>query len=212
MEETSKLMIEQLKDAYSAEKQALRGMQKMLRNATSPKLKEAIQTHIEQTQHQVERLDQAFQMVGAKAGRKVCEGMRGIIEEGQQEMEDADKGPMMDVLIVAAGQRVEHYEIASYGTMVALAKASGQQELADLLAETLAEEKETDELLTEIAETEVNPAFFGGGPRDDEEEDEEDDAEEDEEEDEESAAPARAATPPKPTNENRRGGTKRKAS
>ena len=160
MDEISKLMIDQLKDAYSAERQALRAMPKMMKNATHPALKECIQMHMEQTEGQVERIEQALEMVGGKPGRKVCEAMRGLIEEATHEMEENDRGEMMDVLIIAAAQRIEHYEIAAYGTMVTLAKAAGQTQLADLLAQTLAEEKETDQKLTGVAESEVNPAFI----------------------------------------------------
>ncbi|PWS35151.1 ferritin-like domain-containing protein [Falsiroseomonas bella] len=187
MDEIQQLMIDQLKDAHSAEKQALRGMAKMLKNASSQALKDCIQTHIDQTQKQVERVEQALEMVGGKPGRKVCEAMRGLIEEAQGEMGEHDKGPMMDVLIIAAAQRIEHYEIAAYGTMVTLAKAAGENKLADLLAKTLAEEKDTDGKLTEVAEGEVNPAFISHARGEDEEEEEE------------------------PANENRRGGRRRSA-
>jgi ferritin-like metal-binding protein YciE len=159
MDDIQKLMIEQLRDAYSAEKQALRAMARMQKRAAHPGLKEAIQGHIEETEGQIERLDRALEMVGGKPGRKVCEGMRGIVEEGQSEVEEHDKGPIGDVLIVAGMQRVEHYEIAAYGTMVALAKAAGQPKLADLLAQTLAEEKRTDERLSQLAESALNPAM-----------------------------------------------------
>jgi len=160
MDEVSKLMVEQLRDAYSAEKQALRAMPRMMKKATAQSVKDALQMHVDQTEGQVERLEKALDMLGARPGRKVCEGMRGIIEEAQGELEDHDKGPLMDTLIIAGQQRVEHYEIAAYGTMVAVAKACGQKELADLLAETLAEEKQTDEKLSQLAESEVNPAAF----------------------------------------------------
>src|SRR5215213_7655920 len=162
MDEINKLMVEQLRDAYSAEKQALRAMPRMMKRVTTQSLKDALQMHVEQTEGQVERLEQALEMLGGKAGRKVCEGMRGIIEEGQHELEDHDKGPLLDTLIVAMQQRVEHYEIASYGTMAALAKAAGQQEIADLLAQTLQEEKQTDEKLSQLAESELNPAAIQG--------------------------------------------------
>jgi len=158
-----KLMVEQLRDAYSAEKQALRAMPRMAKKATSQSLKDAVQMHVEQTEHQIERLEQALDKLGARPGRKVCEGMRGIIEEGQSELEDHDKGPLLDTVIVAALQRVEHYEIAAYGTMAALAKAAGQQEVAELMVQTLQEEKQTDEKLTQLAESEVNPAAIQGG-------------------------------------------------
>jgi ferritin-like metal-binding protein YciE len=162
MDEINKLMIEQLRDAYSAEKQALRAMPRMMKKATAQSLKDALQMHVDQTEGQIERLEKALELMNARPGRKVCEGMRGIIEEGQQELEDHDKGPLMDTLIVACQQRVEHYEIASYGTMAALAKACGQKEVASLLAETLQEEKQTDEKLTQLAESELNPAAIQG--------------------------------------------------
>lgn len=158
MDDINKMMIEQLRDAYSAEKQALRAMPRMMRKATAQSLKDALQMHVDQTEGQIERLEKALEIMGARPGRKICEGMRGIIEEGQHELEDHDKGPLMDTLIVACQQRIEHYEIASYGTMAALAKAAGQQEVANLLAETLQEEKQTDEKLTQLAEKELNPA------------------------------------------------------
>jgi ferritin-like metal-binding protein YciE len=173
MDEVTKLMIDQLRDAYSAEKQALRAMPRMAKKATSQALKDAVGMHVEQTEHQVERLEQALEQLGGRAGRKVCEGMRGIIEEGQSELEEHDKGPLLDTVIVAALQRVEHYEIAAYGTMAALAKAAGQREVAALMAETLQEEKETDQKLTQLAERELNPAAIGGGEEEEDEEEEE---------------------------------------
>jgi ferritin-like metal-binding protein YciE len=170
MDEVTKLMVDQLRDAYSAEKQALRAMPRMAKKATSQALKDAVGMHVEQTEHQVERLEQALEMLGGRAGRKVCEGMRGIIEEGQSELEEHDKGPLLDTVIVAALQRVEHYEIAAYGTMAALAKAAGQRQVAALMAETLQEEKETDQKLTQLAERELNPAAVGSGEEEEEEE------------------------------------------
>jgi ferritin-like metal-binding protein YciE len=160
MDEISKLMIEQLRDAHSAEKQAMRAMQKMLKQAGSDRLRQGIQTHIEQTEGQIERIEQAFEQLGGKPGRKVCEAMRGLVEEATQEMSEAERGPMMDVVIIAAAQRIEHYEIASYGTLAALARAAGQHDLGDLLHTTLEEEKRMDEELSRIAEEEVNPAWI----------------------------------------------------
>jgi len=162
MADINKLMIEQLRDAHSAEKQGLRIMPRLAKKASSQALKDALQTHAEETEGQVERLEKALEMMGGRAGRKVCEGMRGILEEAQHELEDQDRGPVYDMLLVAAIQRVEHYEIAAYGTITALAKAAGQKEMADLLAETLQEEKRTDELLTQLAEQEINPAAIQG--------------------------------------------------
>lgn len=162
MDQITKLMTEQLRDAYSAEKQSLRAMPRLMKKATAQSLKDMLQMHVDTTETQVERLEKALEMIGGRPGRKVCEGMRGLIEEAQSELEDHEKGPLLDTLIVAAQQRVEHYEIASYGTIVALAKAAGQQQLADLLAETLQEEKQTDEKLSQLAESEINPAAIQG--------------------------------------------------
>src|SRR5690606_16375757 len=103
----TKLMTDQLRDAHSAERQALRAMPRMLRQASAQPLKDALRMHIDQTERQVERLERALDLLGARPGRKVCEGMRGLIEEAQGEMEQHDKGPLMDVLIVAAAQRIE---------------------------------------------------------------------------------------------------------
>ena len=158
MDDVTKLMVEQLRDAYSAEKQGLRAMPRVAKKVTSQALKEAFQMHAEQTEHQVERLEQALEKLGARPGRKVCEGMRGLIEEAQSELEDHDKGPVLDAVIVGAQQRMEHYEIAAYGTIAALAKAAGQQEIADLMSQTLQEEKQADEKLSQLAESELNPA------------------------------------------------------
>jgi ferritin-like metal-binding protein YciE len=160
MEEVNKLMIEQLRDAYSAEKQALRVAQKMMKSATNEKLKQGFQMHMEQTEGQIERIEQALEQLGSKPGRKVCEAMRGLIEEAQHEMGDYSKGPLMDVVIIAAAQRIEHYEIAAYGTMATLAKAAGQTQLGELMGQTLDEEKRMDAELSNIAESEVNPAFI----------------------------------------------------
>lgn len=185
MDEITKLMVEQLRDAHSAERQALRAMQRMMKNASSEQLKQGFQMHIEQTEGQVERIEQALEQLGAKPGRKVCEAMRGLVEEAQHEMGDYDKGPLMDVVIIAAAQRIEHYEISAYGTMATLAKSAGMRELGNLLGETLAEEKAMDEKLTEIAESEVNPTFISA---------------------------ARGEAEEESANENRRGGSRRKAS
>ena len=132
--EVRELLTEELKDAYSAEKQALRCMQKALRKASAEALREGIQLHIEQTQVQIERVEQAMEKMSVRPGRKVCEAMRGLVEEAQHEIEEHDeKGPILDLVIVAGMQRIEHYEIAAYGTDVALAEALGEKEVADLL-------------------------------------------------------------------------------
>ena len=160
MDQITQLMVDQLRDAYSAEKQALRIAQRMMKASSNEKLKQGFQMHFEQTEGQVERIERALEQIGAKPGRKVCEAMRGLIEEAQHEMQEADKGPMMDVVIVAAAQRIEHYEIASYGTIATLAKSAGMKEIGDLMGQSLAEEKKMDEELSRIAEAEVNMAFI----------------------------------------------------
>ncbi|WP_158537178.1 DUF892 family protein [Humitalea rosea] len=150
--EVRELLVDQMKDAYSAEKQALRCMQRAVRKVTAPALKEGIQAHVEQTQTHIERVEQALDMLGARPGRKVCEAMRGLVEEAQHEMEEHDKGPVMDLVIVAGMQRIEHYEIAAYGVDIALAKALGEDALMALLQTTLEEEKQTDMKLTEVTQ------------------------------------------------------------
>ena len=157
--EVRELLVEELKDAYSAEKQALRCMQKALKMASAPALRDGIELHIEQTQVQIERVEQAMEKLEAKPGRKVCEAMRGLVEEATHEIGDQDgKGPIMDLVIVAGMQRIEHYEIAAYGTDIALAKALGESEVVDLLSLTLEEEKQTDQQLTDVTEQHIMPA------------------------------------------------------
>jgi ferritin-like metal-binding protein YciE len=165
--EVRKLLGDELKDAYSAEKQALQCMRKALKMASAPALREGIQLHIEQTQTQIERVQQAMEKLGIR-GRKVCEAMRGLVEEAQHEIgEQEGKGPILDLVIVAGMQRIEHYEIAAYGTDIALAKALGEQEIVKLLSATLAEEKQTDLKLTEVTEQHIMPAAMGAEKEED---------------------------------------------
>src|SRR3954453_9238054 len=161
--EVRELLSEQLKDAYSAERQALRCMQKTLKMANAPALREGIQLHIEQTQIQIERVEQALEKLTGRPGRKVCEAMRGLVEEAQHEISEQDgKGPILDLVIVAGMQRIEHYEISAYGTDIALAKALGEQEVMELLSATLEEEKQTDLKLTQVTEQDIMPEALGG--------------------------------------------------
>ena len=160
--EVRELLSEELKDAYSAEKQALRCMQKTLKMVSASALREGIQMHIEQTQVQIERVEQAMEKLEIRPGRKVCEAMRGLVEEATHEIGEQDgKGPILDLVIVASMQRIEHYEIAAYGTDIALAKALGEKEVVDLLTLTLEEEKQTDLKLTEVTEQHIMPAAMG---------------------------------------------------
>jgi ferritin-like metal-binding protein YciE len=162
-DEVRELLIDQLRDAYSAEKQALRCMQQTAKKATALALQEGILAHVEQTQVQIERVEEALAKLDARPNRKVCEAMRGLVEEAQHEIEEHDKGPILDLVIVAGMQRIEHYEIAAYGTDIALAKALGETEVMELLALTLEEEKQTDLKLTEVTEQHIMAEAMGGG-------------------------------------------------
>lgn len=146
-----KLFMNELKDIYSAEKQITRALPKMAKAATSEELRVAFRTHLEETKGQIERLDRVFKILGKPAGSKTCKGMKGLIEEGSEVMEEAEEGEVRDAGLISAAQRVEHYEMAAYGTVRAMAEIMGQKEIAQLLQETLDEEGKTDKLLTKIA-------------------------------------------------------------
>jgi ferritin-like metal-binding protein YciE len=150
------LLTAELKDLYSAEKQILRALPKIVRATTTDNLREALEEHFGQTEGHVERLEEIFGLLGMKAGRKKCKGMEGLLEEGEEHFGEQDEGALRDAAIIAAAQRVEHYEIAAYGTALAYAQKLGYDEAAELLEATLAEERTADERLSEIAEGEVN--------------------------------------------------------
>jgi len=148
---------ESLKDIYWAEKHLVKALPKMQSAATTEELKSAIEAHITQTEEHTSRLEHVFKLLGKKAQAKKCDAMEGLIKEGESIVEETEDGSMTrDVGIIMAAQKVEHYEIATYGSLVQLAKTMGQDEVADILAQTLQEEKETDQGLTEIAENDVN--------------------------------------------------------
>lgn len=152
-----KLFIDQLKDIYYAEKALVRTLPKMMRAATSQELKTAFEQHTEVTKGQVARLEQVFEGLGKKAQGKRCEAMEGLIKEADSMIQDTEKGTMTrDVGLIISAQKVEHYEIASYGSLATLARTLGNEEAKNLLGETLEEEKMTDELLTGIAENNAN--------------------------------------------------------
>jgi ferritin-like metal-binding protein YciE len=136
---------------------------------SDPGLRDGIEAHMAQSETQRERVEQALETLGAKPGPKVCEAMRGLVEEAQQQQQAHDKGPVLDLVIIASLQHIEHYEIAAYGTMAELANALEESEVAQLLAETLAEEKVQDARLTEVTRDSVLPAALGGGEEQDEE-------------------------------------------
>ncbi len=163
IESLNELLAEELKDIYSAEKQLLKALPKMAKKATAPELKSALQEHLEVTQRQVERLEDVFESLGQPAKAKTCKAMQGLIEEATEVMEEDAEDAVLDSGIIAAAQKVEHYEIASYGTVRTWARLCGEEEVADLLQATLDEEGEADHRLTEIAESFVNPKAEDGG-------------------------------------------------
>lgn len=152
-----KLFEDSLKDIYWAEKNLTKALPKMQKAATTEELKNAIEEHLTQTENQVTRLEQVFELIGKKAQAKKCDAMEGLIKEGESIVEETEEGSMTrDVGIIMAAQKIEHYEIATYGGLAQIATTMGLDEAADLLNETLDEEKETDLLLTEIAENNIN--------------------------------------------------------
>jgi len=156
MEALQKLLTNELQDLYDAEQQLVKAIPKMIEAANSSELQEALKEHLSVTQNQVTRLEEIFSELGEKAQKKPCKGMAGIISEGQEMIGEDLEEATMDAAIISAAQKVEHYEIASYGTARTLAQTLGNNEVAELLEETLEEEKEADRLLTEIAEASIN--------------------------------------------------------
>lgn len=174
--------IDELRDAYDAEKQLTKALPKLAKASTSPQLREAFETHLEETQEQIARLEQVFDLLEEKARGKHCDGIAGIIDEGKSVMgEDFDE-MTMDACLIASGQRAEHYEMAAYGTLVAWAQAMGHTEVAELLQQTLDEEKAADEKLTSLAEGGINQEAADAAHPDEDEDEEDEDEEEDEEE------------------------------
>jgi len=145
------LLIEELKDLYSAEQQMVKALPKMAKAATSDELRGAFEDHLEQTKGHVERLEQVFNLLGLPARGKKCAAMEGLIEEGKELIEEGLPDNVQDAGLIGAAQKVEHYEIAAYGTARTHAELLGQSEVADLLEQTLDEEKQTDEKLTDLS-------------------------------------------------------------
>jgi ferritin-like metal-binding protein YciE len=150
------LFVDSLKDIYWAEKALTKALPKMAKNATSENLIATINDHLTVTEEQVSRLEQVFELIGEKASAKKCEAMEGLIKEGESIMEETEQGPVRDAGIIGASQKIEHYEIATYGTLAAFAHTLGEDEALDLLQQTLDEEKEADILLTEVAYNNIN--------------------------------------------------------
>ena len=155
------LFIHSLSDIYSAEKQMTKSLQKMARASTNPDLRAAFEKHLEETQGQIQRIDRIVEMSGIKLKRVKCVAMEGLVEEGQEVIDEIEKGPVLDTALIASAQKVEHYEIASYGSLIAMGKQLEEGAAAKLLAETLKEETATDEVLSQLAEEKVAAESMG---------------------------------------------------
>jgi ferritin-like metal-binding protein YciE len=173
----NELFIHQLKDVYDAEHQLVEALPKLAKAATTPELKVAFEQHLAETRKQVTRLQDVFADCGEYPGRETCDGMKGLIEEGEQMIKHADEPRVKDAALIAAAQKFEHYEIATYGSLIAWAETVGFTSARRLLEESLEEEKAADEKLTDLAESTVNPT-----------------AANELEEEEEASGPARTAT------------------
>lgn len=156
MSNLQELYVDELKDLYNAENQILKALPKMAKAASSPDLQDAFEEHLEQTRQQVQRLEQIFQKMGLPVKGKKCRGMQGIIEEGKELLDEKLEPQVLDAGLISAAQRVEHYEMAGYGSCRTFAKLLGDNEAANLLQQTLDEEGQTDKKLTKLAESHIN--------------------------------------------------------
>jgi ferritin-like metal-binding protein YciE len=152
----NELLLSFMQDIYYAERQILKALPKMAKAAQNEKLQQALMHHREETEGQVERLQKAFEALGKRARGQTCEAINGIIEEGEEVIDEYEAGPVRDAGIVANAQAVEHYEMARYGTIIAWARGCGQNEIVKLMEETLAEEKNADKLLNDMAVKDIN--------------------------------------------------------
>ena len=146
------LLVDEMKDLYDAEKQLVKALPKMVKAASNPELSEAFENHLEQTRGHVQRLEQVFETIGAKPRGKTCEAMKGLVEEGQQAIDEGEKGQLRDNMLIGAAKRVEHYEMAAYQTLILLAESIDNESGVELLRQTLSEEEETDEKLGNLCE------------------------------------------------------------
>lgn len=156
------LLHDELRDLLDAEHQITKALPRMARAAESPVLRQGFEQHLRETQGQIGRLEQAFRLIDEPARRKTCQGVKGLIEEAKELMSEIDRGPVLDAALIAAAQKVEHYEISAYGTLRTYANLLGQPKLASLFEATLNEEKATDQKLTSVAEAMVNPEAAEG--------------------------------------------------
>lgn len=148
----NEMFVQELRDIYDGEQQIVKALPKIASKAADEKLRQALEQHLEETREQVERLKQIFQHLGETATRKPCKGIQGVLAEGEQVLEELSEGSVRDAAIIAGAQKVEHYEIATYGTLIAWAKELGHDDAVDLLEETIDEEGDADQTLTDIAE------------------------------------------------------------
>ena len=163
------LFLDELKDAYHGEKQLLKALPRMAKAAQSSALKAAFTKHLRETEGQVQRLEQVFKNLGERAIGKRCKGIEGIVEEGKDIMEEEGSEAVIDAALIAAAQRVEHYEIAAYGCLITYAGLLGNREAVRLLEQTLAEEEAADEALTALGEQGINQAALAAGQDEDQE-------------------------------------------
>jgi ferritin-like metal-binding protein YciE len=166
MENLQELLLEELRDIYSAEKQIVKALPKIVKGAASKDLKAAVQDHLEVTKGQVTRLEEVFSQLDQKPKTKHCKGMEGLLQEGAESLEEREAGTLRDLQLIGAAQRVEHYEVAAYGTAKAIAEKLGLSEAVGLLNETLEEEEQADKKLTEVAESLYEEASTADGELD----------------------------------------------
>lgn len=166
-------LVEEIKDLYNAEKQLIKALPKMAKGATNHELGDAFEAHREETEAQVTRLERVFELLDEKPRGRHCAGMAGIIEEGSEKLQEDLEGSVLDAVLIASAQKVEHYEIGAYGTAIAWAEALELDEVVEVLNKTLEEEKAADEKLSALAESGINEAAAAGESAEMEEEDEE---------------------------------------
>lgn len=202
MDDMNELFLDFLQDIYYAEKQGIRGITKLIKTVVDPTLKDALTEHKDASQNQITRLDEVFGHISKKPRGKKCAAMDGLLAEAAEQMSEGEKGPILDSALLATAQAIDHYEIARYGALHAWAKAMNMDEAAELLEETLTEEKEADEKLSDIAQK-LNRQAAGTEEEEDEEndevdEDEEDDEDEDDVEEDDEVVEEEAPPPPPP--------------
>lgn len=166
------LLVDEIKDLYHAEKQLIKALPKMAKAATHDDLRQAFESHLEETRAQVSRIEEIFGLLEEPVKAKPCAGMQGILEEGSDLMQEDAEASVLDAGLIAAAQRAEHYEIGAYGTCIAWARLLGHTDVVDLLEQTLDEEKAADEKLSSLAESEINQAALAEGQEAEEEEEE----------------------------------------